>query len=167
MMPQWSGQVAACIAQSCSGSDVALATALAISLCSKVGANTWMMPASLSTALSSAAHGFEMTLTVASTLAGSSGSSQSGSVTTQTPSTLSVDSTSASSGSSGSSSSSGSSGSSASSAAPSSSASSASSASSTLAAASSSTQGSSANGAMQKSAGVLGALLAAALILVN
>lgn len=55
IMPQWAGQVAGCIAQSCSGSDVVSATSLAYSLCSKVGANLWMMPASVSTELSLAA----------------------------------------------------------------------------------------------------------------
>lgn len=57
VMPQWSGQVAACIAKSCSGEDVASATSLAYSLCSSVGANVWMMPGSLSTSLSEAAKG--------------------------------------------------------------------------------------------------------------
>lgn len=55
IMPQWAGQVAGCIALSCSGSDVVSATSLAYSLCSKVGANLWMMPGSVSTALSKAA----------------------------------------------------------------------------------------------------------------
>ncbi|CAI5759634.1 unnamed protein product [Candida verbasci] len=55
VMPQWSGMVGQCFAQSCSGEDVASATYLANSLCSTVGANTWMMPASISTMLSSAA----------------------------------------------------------------------------------------------------------------
>lgn len=55
IMPQWSGQVAGCIAQSCSGSELVVATSLAYSLCSSVGANLWMMPASVSTALSRAA----------------------------------------------------------------------------------------------------------------
>lgn len=55
IMPQWAGQVAECIAKSCSGSDVVAATSLAYSLCSKVGANLWMMPASVSTLLSQAA----------------------------------------------------------------------------------------------------------------
>lgn len=55
VMPQWSGEVASCIAESCTGSDVASATSLALSLCSRVGANLWMMPASISTALELAA----------------------------------------------------------------------------------------------------------------
>ncbi|MCP8719649.1 MAG: CFEM domain-containing protein [Asgard group archaeon] len=55
VMPQWSGLVGQCIAQNCKGDDVASATFLATSLCSVVGANTWMMPASISTMLSSAA----------------------------------------------------------------------------------------------------------------
>ncbi|EMG47535.1 putative cell surface antigen [Candida maltosa Xu316] len=50
----YSGQVAKCIAQNCKGEDVASAVFLATSLCSAVGANTWMMPASISTMLSSA-----------------------------------------------------------------------------------------------------------------
>ncbi|CAK9441096.1 uncharacterized protein LODBEIA_P49650 [Lodderomyces beijingensis] len=55
VMPQWAGLVGQCIALSCSGDDVASATFLATSLCSTVGANTWMMPASISTMLSTAA----------------------------------------------------------------------------------------------------------------
>lgn len=55
VMPQWAGEVAECFVSQCEGSDVASATSLAISLCSSVGANQWLMPASLSTALSSAA----------------------------------------------------------------------------------------------------------------
>ncbi|KAI3402640.1 hypothetical protein KGF56_004521 [Candida oxycetoniae] len=55
VMPQWSGLVGQCIAQNCKGDDVASATFLATSLCSTVGANTWMMPASISTMLSTAA----------------------------------------------------------------------------------------------------------------
>lgn len=55
IMPQWAGQVAQCIADSCAGSDVVSATSLAYSLCSSVGANLWMMPASVSLALSLAA----------------------------------------------------------------------------------------------------------------
>lgn len=57
VMPQWSGEVASCIAESCTGSDVESATSLALSLCSKVGANLWEMPASISTALELAAEG--------------------------------------------------------------------------------------------------------------
>lgn len=55
VMPQWSGLVGQCIAENCKGEDVASATFLATSLCSTVGANTWMMPASISTMLSTAA----------------------------------------------------------------------------------------------------------------
>ncbi|ODV77684.1 CFEM-domain-containing protein [Suhomyces tanzawaensis NRRL Y-17324] len=55
VMPQWSGLVAQCVAQNCKGSDVADVASLATSLCSSVGANTWMMPGSISTELSSAA----------------------------------------------------------------------------------------------------------------
>lgn len=55
VMPQWSGQVASCIAESCTGTDVASATSACLSVCSSVGANMWLMPASLSTELSEAA----------------------------------------------------------------------------------------------------------------
>ena len=55
VMPQWAGQVAECFVSKCEGKEVASATSLAVSLCSSVGANQWLMPASLSTALSSAA----------------------------------------------------------------------------------------------------------------
>ncbi|OBA22635.1 CFEM-domain-containing protein [Metschnikowia bicuspidata var. bicuspidata NRRL YB-4993] len=56
VMPQWSGQVAECIVASCTAAtDVASATLAAYSLCSSVGANLWMMPASLLTALQNAA----------------------------------------------------------------------------------------------------------------
>lgn len=55
IMPQWSGQVGECIASKCSGDEVKTATSLAFSLCSSVGANKWMMPASISTELKEAA----------------------------------------------------------------------------------------------------------------
>ncbi|KAI5955359.1 hypothetical protein KGF54_001920 [Candida jiufengensis] len=55
VMPQWAGLVGQCIAQNCKGDDVQSAVYLATSLCSTVGANTWMMPASISTMLTSAA----------------------------------------------------------------------------------------------------------------
>ncbi|GEQ69470.1 hypothetical protein JCM33374_g3142 [Metschnikowia sp. JCM 33374] len=56
VMPQWSGQVAACFVSACSAaSDLASATSAAYSLCSSAGANVWMMPASLSTELQKAA----------------------------------------------------------------------------------------------------------------
>lgn len=54
VMPQWAGLVAECFVSKCEGEEVASATSLAVSLCSSVGANQWLMPASLSTALSSA-----------------------------------------------------------------------------------------------------------------
>lgn len=55
VMPQWSGQVAECIAQNCTAeSDLQSATSLAYSLCSSVGANMWAMPASVSVELSNA-----------------------------------------------------------------------------------------------------------------
>lgn len=55
VMPQWAGLVGQCVAQKCKGEDVASARFLATSLCSVVGANTWMMPASISSMLSTAA----------------------------------------------------------------------------------------------------------------
>lgn len=55
VMPQWSGQVAKCIANECQGDAVKSATSLALSLCSSVGADQWVMPASISTALMTAA----------------------------------------------------------------------------------------------------------------
>lgn len=54
VMPQWSGAVAECFIESCSGDDLEKATSLAYSLCTKVGANVWMMPSSISSALSAA-----------------------------------------------------------------------------------------------------------------
>lgn len=54
VMPQWAGEVAECLVSKCSGDDISSATSLATSLCSSVGANQWLIPASLSTALSSA-----------------------------------------------------------------------------------------------------------------
>ncbi|CUM62455.1 uncharacterized protein PRCAT00000005001 [Priceomyces carsonii] len=55
VMPQWSGEVAQCFASECSGSDVKSATSLALSLCSSVGANQWLMPATVSSELRHAA----------------------------------------------------------------------------------------------------------------
>ncbi|KAG7665579.1 uncharacterized protein J8A68_000981 [[Candida] subhashii] len=55
VMPQWAGLMGQCVAQNCEGNDVEVARYLATSLCNIVGANTWMMPASISDALSSAA----------------------------------------------------------------------------------------------------------------
>ncbi|CCE44487.1 CFEM4 [Candida parapsilosis] len=57
VMPQWSGLVGQCIAKNCTGSDVQSARYWTTSLCSTVGANTWWMPASISTMLSTAAEG--------------------------------------------------------------------------------------------------------------
>ncbi len=51
VMANWSGVVAECFAESCSGGDVASASSLAESLCYSVGANTWILPASISTEL--------------------------------------------------------------------------------------------------------------------
>ncbi|CCG23881.1 Frp1 ferric reductase [Candida orthopsilosis Co 90-125] len=64
VMPQWSGLVGQCIAENCTGSDVQSARFLATSLCSTVGANTWMMPASISTMLSTAAEGAKEVTTI-------------------------------------------------------------------------------------------------------
>lgn len=55
VMPQWSGLVGQCIAEKCSGEAVVSATSLAYSLCSSVGANVWLMPSSITAALTSAA----------------------------------------------------------------------------------------------------------------
>ncbi|CAN3478168.1 GPI-anchored hemophore Pga7p [Diutina catenulata] len=57
VMPQWSGLVAECFAKCDDANDVVKASSLAMSLCSSAGANTWMMPASVSTVLSQAAKG--------------------------------------------------------------------------------------------------------------
>ncbi|KAI5970505.1 hypothetical protein CANMA_000414 [Candida margitis] len=64
VMPQWSGLVGQCIAQNCKGSDVQSARYLATSLCSTVGANTWMMPASISSMMASAADGAKDVTTI-------------------------------------------------------------------------------------------------------
>ncbi|CAN6626614.1 hypothetical protein TRVA0_011S00210 [Trichomonascus vanleenenianus] len=76
IMPQWSGEVAECVAQKCAASDVRKVTSLALSLCSSVGANRWEMPSSISVELAAAA---------AKVTADSSGSS-SNSMTTLSPS---------------------------------------------------------------------------------
>lgn len=55
VMPQWSGIVGSCIAESCRGDEVAKATSLAYSLCTKVGADVWNMPSSVLSLLSLAA----------------------------------------------------------------------------------------------------------------
>ncbi|EGV65197.1 putative GPI-anchored protein 7 [Yamadazyma tenuis] len=55
VMPQWSGLVGQCIAADCEGEDVVSATSLAYSLCSSVGANLWLMPSSITAALTAAA----------------------------------------------------------------------------------------------------------------
>lgn len=54
-MPQWSGEVASCFAEKCSGDELKSATSLAYGICDKVGASKWEMPSSVSKALSSAA----------------------------------------------------------------------------------------------------------------
>ena len=57
VMPQWSGVVAACIADNCKGDDVVKAESLATSICSSAGVwePYWFMPASVSSALDAAA----------------------------------------------------------------------------------------------------------------
>ncbi|KAI5959348.1 hypothetical protein KGF57_002124 [Candida theae] len=64
VMPQWSGLVGQCIAKNCKGEDVQSARFLATSLCSTVGANTWMMPASISDMMASAASGAKEVTTI-------------------------------------------------------------------------------------------------------
>ncbi|CAL1215731.1 unnamed protein product [Candida parapsilosis] len=64
VMPQWAGLVGQCIAKNCKGEDVQSARFLATSLCSTVGANTWMMPASISDMMSSAASGAKEVTTI-------------------------------------------------------------------------------------------------------
>ncbi|RLV90327.1 putative GPI-anchored protein 7 [Spathaspora sp. JA1] len=54
VMPQWAGLMGQCFANNCKGEDVASARFLATSLCNQVGANTVMMPASISEALARA-----------------------------------------------------------------------------------------------------------------
>lgn len=101
VMPQWSGQVASCIAESCTGTDVELATSLAYSLCSSVGANLWMMPASISTALETAAEGDAASVATSdgSSVSETSAASYSGS-STKSNSTLSSNNSTSSAGSS-------------------------------------------------------------------
>ncbi|CCE86130.1 Piso0_005780 [Millerozyma farinosa CBS 7064] len=77
VMPQWSGQVAECIASQCKGEEVSSATSLAVSLCSSAGANTWMMPATVSSQLQQA-EGKDNSIASA-TSSGSGDSSSSGS----------------------------------------------------------------------------------------
>lgn len=55
VMPNWNALVAECLVNKCSGKDVVQATSAITSMCNRVGANTWAMPASYSTALSKAA----------------------------------------------------------------------------------------------------------------
>lgn len=52
VMANWSGIVGQCIAENCVGEDVEKATSLALSLCDRVGASTWIMPKSVSEMLS-------------------------------------------------------------------------------------------------------------------
>lgn len=70
VMPQWSGPVAECFASSCSGEELVSCTSLATSLCSSVGANMWLMPASISTMLSNAVNA-QATVEASSTNSGS------------------------------------------------------------------------------------------------
>lgn len=148
VMPQWSGQVGSCFAASCSGSDLALATALAYSLCTRVGANLWLMPASVSAAISSAADG--VVISLSATPADLVSLTDSSAV-----STTSGGSSSLGSGSASGSNSIGSSGSGISSTT----------ANSTSA--SSSSRSTSTNGALKKSANVFGGLLAALLLMLS
>ncbi|KAK6201726.1 uncharacterized protein RJT21DRAFT_37533 [Scheffersomyces amazonensis] len=57
VMPQFGGLIAECIAESCKGAEVVTATSLASSICSSAGVwePYWMIPASLTEALDSAA----------------------------------------------------------------------------------------------------------------
>lgn len=64
VMPQWAGLMGQCVAQSCEGGDVNTARYLASSLCSAVGANTLMMPESISDALSTAAGNADVVTTL-------------------------------------------------------------------------------------------------------
>lgn len=57
VMPQWAGLIGECFASKCSGDDVASATSLALSLCSSVGANMFLVPASITAVLNEAAAG--------------------------------------------------------------------------------------------------------------
>lgn len=97
VMPQWAGQVAECFVSKCEGKEVASATSLAVSLCSSVGANQWLMPASLSTALSSAVGNKEKS---SSSTASSNADLTSGSGSSSTSSSSSASSGSSSSASS-------------------------------------------------------------------
>ncbi|ABN68563.2 repressed by TUP1 protein 5, partial [Scheffersomyces stipitis CBS 6054] len=57
VMPQFGGLIGDCIADACRGEEVSVATSLAISICSSAGVwePYWMIPASVSEALASAA----------------------------------------------------------------------------------------------------------------
>ncbi|RLV95164.1 putative GPI-anchored protein 7 [Spathaspora sp. JA1] len=55
VMPQWAGSMGQCFAKNCKGEDVNAARFLATQLCNHVGANTVIMPATISEALASAA----------------------------------------------------------------------------------------------------------------
>lgn len=79
IMPQWSGLVAECIAKNCKGKDVDSAESLAFSLCDKVGASKWEMPASISDRLHEAAGGKK----AKATATGSEGSGDDKSVSPQ------------------------------------------------------------------------------------
>ncbi|CAN3375007.1 hypothetical protein DIURU_005190 [Diutina rugosa] len=56
VMPQWAGPVNECFAKCENPDDVKLATSLAYSLCTSVGANTMMMPGTVSELVQSAAN---------------------------------------------------------------------------------------------------------------
>lgn len=57
VMPNWGGEVADCVASACEGSNVAVMTNLATSICSSAGVPSpyWFIPASASSALVEAA----------------------------------------------------------------------------------------------------------------
>jgi hypothetical protein len=54
VMPNWNGLVASCLVDSCNGGDVKQASEVIVSMCNRVGANTWALPPALSTSISSA-----------------------------------------------------------------------------------------------------------------
>lgn len=106
VMPQWSGPVAQCFASSCSGEELVSCTSLALSLCSSVGANMWLMPASVSTILINAvnaeatgdASATDTSSAKASNTVDSSGASSTGASSSSTGSSSARSSTGTSSG---------------------------------------------------------------------
>lgn len=55
VMTNWNALVAECLVKNCAGDDIVQATSAITSMCNRVGANTWAMPASYSDALEQAA----------------------------------------------------------------------------------------------------------------